>query len=635
MEITTPISTLIVDEETIIPLSLTNPLFEQQGSHSLPFSVPYNRHNLWALNLPYTPQKSTKSGQTISATLVAYPLNETGEITVQTVTVDDRIELSFTTREGMFYAWANKTRLRELPIPQFTKEEILLYSNKPYPTGRWAIFPVVIEKSREMAWQSNTNVGMGSDGIFRPADEFEYYSVLNQLNVMMPSYSESIYDWRNLSVNETVEYFSPFLYVQYLFELIFKSVGLYIKSNELGNVPEFNRLCVLNNACYQFGNYGLRSDALLPDITVMEFIDGILNKFNAVLTLNYKERAVQISIRDTIIIAPTDKRLAGSIQITDHSHKTIHITHDTLSDDFAKEITEDPEEFADRNDYIYPSHFYIHDPDRFKGYTLEKEDLSYSDVKNLMVVMFKSGQFAYYQKPEMKKKNDQMLYDIKMEPLGGLMEQYKPEGEKVVQFHSKASIHSIFDVKQWAYFFNNDSENPRYIHMRASMFCAAFRVGGDYLTSTKAPKDGDRRESFPFCLSIYRGEENVLYEPGAVPAPTRVSPFGSCFPFDRLGRFLPDSSSPGVYPDTLSLQVMGEHGLRENFFKVTEEFYKHSGLRADVVHFNPAQVINHNMDEKVTIDGTECFLTQVNVEVSLNGLWITGVQAITAKPLLD
>lgn len=652
MRITTPYGTLLVDEQTRIPLTITNPMFSNEGSHSLPFTVPWCEHNLAALGHPERVHSGKKSLTIIpNCTINAQPISETGTLEVVDCVTNSPIELAFITREGSFNSWANSTKLKDLDFPEglyMSNGYIAPYivaanANLPYPNSYFAMFPVIVEDNGDYDYLGFTKPTAAYHNNYNKPYNFPL--ILNNWEYPYSSNTEGKFVlWERLRQDlVSFKLISPFLYVNALIDFIFTTANLRVKTNELTTIPELNRLCVLNNSEYVLYNNKFNWDAMVPDMSVMEFLTAIENKFNCTRFVDMGKREVEILFNDTLIEAKPTTTANGVCVKKSSSHKEISISHDTVSDDFIKESAF---KLADITGYLDMSLTTQRNPPLDAN---DEENIGFTNDNNTTenVVFFPASQFICLSKLLQNNTGEQTEFDyvLKRIKVGCQSHQKNKSGDNVIDFKSKAAIAAMISTQVPAYVWRQgDYPSSNYIRFNNGLlFCQRFMVGLNSINN-KFNEDGSIADNepgdFPLTLSIYRGKLNEKYvdssPPSDYPLPgTGKQPYGSPFPYDRLGYLLSESEEPDVYPDTLSLQVEGENGLYENFFKATESFYNNAGLPCLISHFDKNQIAKHNLRHKVVVDNVSVFLTKVSYTVSINGVSVDTVEALTAKPLLD
>lgn len=649
MKITTPHGTLVVDGETRIPLTLTNPMFNEQGSHSLPFTVPWCQHNLTALGHPERVGSAYKSGDSITGcTLETSMLSEAGSLIIVDCVNDNPIQLAFITREGVFNSWANSTSLKDLSFPEgmfmssgyIAPGLVAAHANSPYPTSYFAMFPVVVDTDGEydyLGWSKPT--AEYQNNYNKP---YPFKLILNNYQYPINDYSDGAFViWEPPRQGiKSYRLISPFLYVNALIGFIFSSAGIILKTNELTSVDELNRLCILNNSEYTLYNNKFNWDALVPDITVMEFLTAIETKLNCTRFVDFKKNEAEILFNDTLISAHPSNKMIGLCVKKSSNHSSISITHNTLSDDFIKES---PFTLSNLEQYLNLSTFSM-------PVALDSEDtdlLLYTNDDDMVdrIVFFPQSQYVCIDRLLQNNTGEEPSYKYiyKRFRVGCLSHQRKANGDSIVEFNSKAAIAAVESTIVPTYITRKgDYPSTNHIYFNGGQLLCQRYMEGLNSIHNKYKDDGSLSDidtkNPPLALSIYRGKLNAKYsssDPPDYPNPTSgKQPFGSPFPYDRAGVILSESADPDVYPDTLSLQVEGEHGLYENFFRITDNFFKDSGLPIQIIHFDKLQLFRHSLKEKAIVDNVSVFISKISLTITQDNVIINTVEALTAKPYI-
>ena len=301
MQITTPYGTLVVNSETKIPLTITNALFVDDGSHALPFTVPYCEHNLKALNYPNRLGGTLRGGTPMQTRIKMLDIDEVGELSVVSC-VKPEIELSFLTREGMFWRWAKETNLRDLPTTEirtvnWTAEKNNIISGV-WPQIEFAVFPVVtVEDLQAFEDSKFTANGFPSSWL---ADGGEYDFKRSLCEYILLNKPEYFLD--GLPANNNIGIFDQFIFVNQIIYWICERTGVLIKENLFESDAELNRLCVLNENMNKnkFSGSFRYSDAL-PSASVLDFIRTLEATFFCRFTFDLKKKELSIVSNKTKI----------------------------------------------------------------------------------------------------------------------------------------------------------------------------------------------------------------------------------------------------------------------------------------------------------------------------------------------
>jgi hypothetical protein len=426
-------------------------------------------------------------------------------------------------------------------------------------------------------------------------------------------------------------------------DFIFSTYGITITQNDLTSIDELNRVCILNNAAYAISNNTLNWGLLTPDIGILDFLNAVKNKFNIDFFIDFRKKTCSIKFVDAILSAKAETKIVGEPTLRERSHKSISITHSTLSDNIVKESIKTVQELVDEFGFEFAemdTPMYL-DIQEHPGFTNDEE------AKD-KVWLYPSSQFIVIDRLRINDtgESNNYSYVYNRSAVGCLSQQLESEAEKKIEFNSKAAIHSVFQtlipsVKTYAITPPGDDPIITAYMNKGKVFLPLLLVNLNEPDLVFSNEVKDLKPSdFPLCFSIYRGKLAARFmdssPPENFPLPVNsLQPFGSCFPFDREGKRLDQSDESEVYPDTLSLQVKGENGLYERFFKFTDQFFQLSGLPFELRNFNPREFLQVNFAKKYLIDGTEAIVTEVKYTINADGITVDSVNGLTAKPLLN
>ncbi|MDX9845761.1 MAG: hypothetical protein RBT74_02155 [Tenuifilaceae bacterium] len=646
MEIKTPNGNLLIGENTTISLQLTNPMFNERGSCSMPFSVPWCEHNLSILGHPEQVSKATLHKKTVECTIKAAGLNEKGLLMIVGIEEGAAIELAFLTREALFYKWAKETMLPEISFPDGMFLDaygnigfslVKNHANQPYPNSLFALFPVVVGDEgdynylgfQKPAAQYQQNYSKPSNGFKRFLNNWNYgFNHVDEGNFTMWERSRQ-------GIRAHKDY-APFLYVNALLHFIFGSAGFRLSKNDMESIPELNRLCILNQATYAINDNKLNWDLLVPNITVMDFINSIIAKFNLVLTINPAERSAQLLFIDSILSSPPVSKVWGSVIVSQVEPRQVSISHKTISDDLVKESEKRLGEIAHLEmEAQTVNESFDFDFSPVAGYTNDENTPN-------RVEFYPASQYLFGVMVKQNTTDEPYDFELSRIKIGCLSHQREVKGENVLKYESEAAYPGIASATVPAYVWRQGGyPSSDYIRWNNGvLFAPRFMIESEGKEGFFKDFENIKRKDFPLVLCIYRGKLLGRFVDMSPPADYPLNsnarqPFGSAFPFDRDGVLLSNSDEPDVYPDTLSLQTEGENGLVERFFKHTIFFYEQSCLPVTVSHFEHHKFTSPRFTDKLLIDGVSLFLNSVDLEISLGGCRVVEVKGLTAKPLVN
>lgn len=622
---------LVVDQETEIPLTLTNPMFSEQGSHSLPFSVPnclQNRiclGNIDLINIASPPVVE------LECSITTELFDDVGELNL-TDFDSLRIELSFNTREGLFWKWAKKTMLNDIEFPEPVDIRVAtLPVNQPYPTNIAAQFPVLANAQADYIALQKYFVAP----FYGYNEDYPYSRILNNWDAANNKFV--LWETRHSHYRKD---FTPFLYMNAIIEFIFNTCGIKIIENDLTSVDELNRVCILNNAAYAYNNFFLQWDLLVPKIPIHDFLEAVRGKFNATFFIDYKNNSCRIKFNDSILSSTSIRNITGDISFKSLAKKSLAITHSTLGDELIDETPFTIEEIVETwsfDDTICLPPF---DPDVDRIGIKNNDD----DAPENAVEFFPSSQLITINRWIDSEDDETYKYWYKKFIIGALSNQLEGADENIIEFASKACLHSV-RLTQVPTLFNEKNHLNEIVahHFNNSyLFVAQFLTNLNDIDKryTDSPQNFKPNE-FPVVFSVYRGKIKATFnnmnpsEYSLPPEEDRYYPYGSCFPYDNEGVILSESENPNVYPDTLSLQTLGENGVKENFFRVTNEFINNSCYDLKIKHFNPKDFVNPDFNQLYTTNFVRYLLSKVEMIITPFHTTITEVEGLSLKPYVE
>jgi len=318
LRITIPNGTLVVSKETAIPLTITNPMFSDRGSGSLPFSVPDCEHNQKVLGYP---NRITRSGQNDTSYAVTVETDiKTLKGTLKYVdTSDGKISLNFYYNEGDFWYWAKNTKLRT--ITTLANKEIDFvnerenYFNNIWPAVEMAFFPIAVN----LVALDNYIPSGGNDNQWssRKLCISDYIITNNPSDLFRDDYADF------LNGGDVSGYITGFLYVNEVLQWIAKTYGLKINANFLASTDELKSSVVLNNATfsnlYTGGYQSVNYSYLLPDVTVLDFLDAVEKKFGCLLFVDSPKKEINIKSIKSIFSEIYSKVARCTVKLNKHT----------------------------------------------------------------------------------------------------------------------------------------------------------------------------------------------------------------------------------------------------------------------------------------------------------------------------
>lgn len=290
-----------------LDMEVTNPIFNETGTQSLPATVPATPRNLRLLGFPTRldacadPRQEARKCMVISGALA-----RSGTVNIVSASVKEGITLNIGFDNSVAYeAWQNR-KLSDLSgLPEIKlydrdiREDVVhetmtrIYAGD-YRHGEYedlAVFPVVLAAPKVSE------------------DEFGQvhyaYEMLNAPHLESMQQPQKV--WRMIGneyteVNVPTNYgLSPFVRVWRVIELIFADLGVELSSNPFKESLELSRLVVLNNAADALVTSTIRYKELLPDVTVTQFLNALWVRFGLVYAVDSDARTVRLELLSEIL----------------------------------------------------------------------------------------------------------------------------------------------------------------------------------------------------------------------------------------------------------------------------------------------------------------------------------------------
>lgn len=296
-----------------IEIEDTNPIYNDQGSQSVPATVATSRNNerllgfATRLDIANSPNEPDRV-----CTVADGAYNRRGLLNITEANKTDGITFNIGFDNATAYdTWQEKTlaELSSLPVIDVAGDEqhdidVMLqfldnlYKNADPQTNPLAIFPIVVNNDSVETTDDDDNT-----------TEVYYWEILNTPSTSgryafdPPRVVKRIIDNEITEVSVPSFYgVTPFVRVWRVLELIFEDLGMTIESNPFKEDIQLARLVVLNNAADSccLGEY-IRYEELMPDVTVEEFLNALWVRFGMVYNVNFNTGVAKIElIRDIL-----------------------------------------------------------------------------------------------------------------------------------------------------------------------------------------------------------------------------------------------------------------------------------------------------------------------------------------------
>lgn len=268
-------------------LSRTNPFLSDEGSQSIPLTLPASDHNMRLIGYVNRITPKYRPPKKINAIFSADSVWMRGTLYLEQANRKDGIQCTFYTNEGQLYEKIKDYKLSDLDWPVYkgvgsdyaTKAKywmnkfINIMTGQEYGTNEYCVFSVmtdsnfIIENQKDVDYKLMLNETNGTSPLSFLAMQPRYY------------YMESGTDATKYTA--PVGYgVTPFLRVGYILRHIMEYFGYTLDSNIFDTDVSLQRLVLLNNTADAITNGDLSFKQLLPDdIEVEDLISFIRYKF--------------------------------------------------------------------------------------------------------------------------------------------------------------------------------------------------------------------------------------------------------------------------------------------------------------------------------------------------------------------
>lgn len=282
---TTPLPSLDLPSDLSVELSRTNPFLTNEGSQSIPFTIPASSGNLVKLGFPERLRPTTRPETKRPAILLDGSAWIKGTLYIESVNMKEGITCTFYTNEGRLYEQLKKYTLQTLPFDKIGTEgqsvDSLISEFESEINGT----KTESEMYAFCACVTGLDYNVSKDYIFGcklVLNDIEYDSGshVSFIGKKQRTYFDSLGD-NAMEITVSAGYgVSPFMKVSYVLKKIFEAAGFSINLNLFSTNASFNRLVLLNNICdVCVKGGGINPSSILPDMDCEEFINAFRKKF--------------------------------------------------------------------------------------------------------------------------------------------------------------------------------------------------------------------------------------------------------------------------------------------------------------------------------------------------------------------
>lgn len=278
-----------------------SPVFNDEGSQTLAFSLPSTSHNRRLLGFPARPDLTANGKpRRFTCTVISGTYIRTGILNITGATDSDiSINIGFDNAVA-YQAWKSKrlSELNSLPCLKFKDLSTLiekmkdLYSYSNPLKDDLAVFSICV------GMESAKDIG---------DKEHDYYEILSPIALYVANGNGTlkvirVIDGERTEVSVPDGYGCvPFVRVWKILECIFKELGLAIDSNPFKSNLELARLVVLNNTADALCTGILDYCELMPDCTIEEFLNALFVRFGMVYRTDFDRGTVSIRLMKDIV----------------------------------------------------------------------------------------------------------------------------------------------------------------------------------------------------------------------------------------------------------------------------------------------------------------------------------------------
>ena len=265
MTLQTDFGEIALPSDFRLDITAVNPFFGDEGTASMPVTLPPTRENLAIFDHPEIQTRRSGVDRTISGVLYIGPVARPCIITIDSASREDGISVSLAFQVSEIYATLQDKKLLDIftgwGVNLTTPRNFLQYLDNPSGSRIYfAMFPVAAD-----------------------LDNGSIQTVLN------PAYSNTSY---SDAASAKGYRYTPFFSLSYLLELTFTMNHLNVAENVFATDSVLKRIIVLNRCADAFVNDSFSLDTrqrakfkdIVPDITVGDLIRWIRDKFGAVVT---------------------------------------------------------------------------------------------------------------------------------------------------------------------------------------------------------------------------------------------------------------------------------------------------------------------------------------------------------------
>jgi len=309
--------------------------FSEEGAASLAATIPATPDDLARLGNPTRIARKTRYVNLIPAIVSCGVFQKKGQLIVESAS-SDGISCAIALEDSDFYSQFKEKTVREIfaakvlhdfDTPAAWYAQIFqMYSSANYQGPRsnptllmdMAVIPVAVNYDAAAGtYQVNNQPVQGTgDGMYPLAHEARLIQEGDTELNMPDGYG-----------------IAPFLYLKHFIRELFDLCGYTVRNNAFATNPALSKLLLLHNCSDVICNGWIDYSDLVPNVTVAEMIDWLLDKFHAQIVVYPASNIVDIVLMEDILSAGFDmdltKKLIGKLTYTYEKTSRVVLIPDT------------------------------------------------------------------------------------------------------------------------------------------------------------------------------------------------------------------------------------------------------------------------------------------------------------------
>lgn len=326
-----------------IQVEKNSPFFSDDGTASIPVTIPASADALGKLGNPERLASATGFLRKISATLQSGVMRKNGQLIIDSVATKSGITASLAFDESDLYVKYKDKSLREI-FEGVVRDD---FKDLSSPIDAWASYLVMLSKGEAsddftafpVAVNRNSVVTRGESE--SDTDEDNSYQYLNEPDVSNDS--DSVVFWpfvyKSRVIHENDAYITvpdgygltAFPWLHRYLVLLFKQLGYTLNSNPFTVFP-LNKICLVNNCADTFSKGHLKYSNISPSVTLSEFFDCLEKKFHTQAFINPETKIADIRMFEDIVSEGpdvcVDNKLDGEMTLKPQDAKQVKLIPD-------------------------------------------------------------------------------------------------------------------------------------------------------------------------------------------------------------------------------------------------------------------------------------------------------------------